>query len=644
MRGALAVLALVGLIAGLGVTGITASGASPEAELRITAQLRADDRIEFALQQRQADGGWGDRLLPRARLFPPTATVGRWLSSTPLTVRSPGAGDDTAGTEVRITAQRRADGRTEFALQQREADGGWGDRLLPRARLFPPTATVGRWLSSTPLTVTLPEPEMSPDTADDAGSPPSSTATAASARDRDGDGLIEVDSLTQLDAIRWDLDGDGISDNADYTVAFSGTGTGTLCSVATCAGYELTANLDFDTNGNGEADAGDAYWHRGGGWIPIGDSSDPFATTFDGGGHTISHLYIRRTPNVGLFGVLGDASTVTGLRLVGVSVAASGYGSAGALAGIGHGVIRNSSSDGLVAGCVDQIGGLVGFNDGSIANSRSAARVASARRSSGSASGVITDAANDLVGFPLFGSRARTCYASGGGLVGGNSGTISSSYSSGVVSGFTDNFGGLAGVNSGIITDSYATGNVSSSGFTEGFAGVGGLVGENEIEGKIISSYAAGGVSGRGDNFGGLAGANSGIIAASYATGNVSGSGFADVGGLVGDNRYTGLITAVYATGSVSGSADRYGGLLGSNQGIVTTCFSTGQVPESGGGLVDTNGNYGAVDDCYWDTETSGQSDSAAGAGKTTAELQSPIGYTGAYGDWNAGSGRRWIK
>ena len=92
--------------------------------------------------------------------------IGRWLSSTPLTVRAPGAGDDAEGAEVRITAQRLADGRTEFALQQREADGEWGERLLPRARFFPATATVGRWLSSTPLTVGVPEPEAAPGTSE----------------------------------------------------------------------------------------------------------------------------------------------------------------------------------------------------------------------------------------------------------------------------------------------------------------------------------------------------------------------------------------------------------------------------------------------------------------------------------------------
>ena len=121
---------------------------------------------------------------------------------------------------------------------------------------------------------------------------------------------------------------------------------GTLCSTASCAGYELTANLDFDTNGNGEADEGDAYWNGGGGWIPIGESNDSFDTTFDGGGHTIANLFIRRSPNVGLFGVLGSGSAVSGIGLVDASVAASGFGAAGALAGIGRGAIEDSFTDG----------------------------------------------------------------------------------------------------------------------------------------------------------------------------------------------------------------------------------------------------------------------------------------------------------
>ena len=583
----------------------------------------------------------------------------------------------------------------------------------------------------TPSEPSTPQPEVTQTATPTAT--PLATGTSASARDRDGDGLIEVDNLMQLDAMRWDLDGDGISDNADYAAAFSDADTGTSCSTASCAGYELTANLDFDTNGNGEADEGDAYWNGGGGWIPIGESNDSFDTTFDGGGHTIANLFIRRSPNVGLFGVLGSGSTVSGIGLVDASIAASGFGAAGTLAGIGRGAIEDSFADGLVAGCVDQIGGLVGLNDGSIQNSRSGGNVESARRVSdsdrracyasggglvGENSGMIAGSFSTSVvsGFTdQFGGLAGVnsgsisdsyaagsvtgkdcpgeCTADVGGLVGGNEigGEITNSYATGVVSGVGDNFGGLAGVNSGVVAASYATGSVNGKGFAifgnvgglvgtneiegnitnsyatggvtgqgdnfgglagvnsgvvaasyatgsvsaNGFANVGGLVGVNETEGKIITSYATGGVSGQGDNFGGLAGVNSGVIAASYAAGNVSGEGFADVGGLVGDNQYTGVITAAYAVGSVSGRADRHGGLIGLNQGVVTVCFSTGEVPQDGGGLIERNGDDGAVTNCYWDTETSGQTESAGGDAKTTAELQSPTGYAGPYADWN---------
>ena len=52
--------------------------------------------------------------------------------------------------EVRIAAKRLDDGRTEFALQLRGADGEWGERILPRSRFFPADPAVGRWLASSP--------------------------------------------------------------------------------------------------------------------------------------------------------------------------------------------------------------------------------------------------------------------------------------------------------------------------------------------------------------------------------------------------------------------------------------------------------------------------------------------------------------
>ena len=61
--------------------------------------------------------------------------------------------------EVRINARQLEDGRVEFALQQR-VDGEWGERQFPRSRYFSADAAVGRWLNSTPLTVTVEEPKL----------------------------------------------------------------------------------------------------------------------------------------------------------------------------------------------------------------------------------------------------------------------------------------------------------------------------------------------------------------------------------------------------------------------------------------------------------------------------------------------------
>ena len=95
-------------------------------------------------------------------------------------------------------------------------------------------------------------------------------AAATVSYDTDGDGLIEISSLAQLNAIRWDLDGDGAEVNgadvngADvaYAAAFPDAAAGMGCPTnsddsddSDCTGYELTADLDFDTDGDGDVDA-----------------------------------------------------------------------------------------------------------------------------------------------------------------------------------------------------------------------------------------------------------------------------------------------------------------------------------------------------------------------------------------------------
>ena len=161
---------------------------------------------------------------------------------------------------------------------------------------------------------------------------------------------------------------------------------------------------------------------------------------------------------------------------------------------------------------------------------------------------------------------------------------------------------------------------------------VGGLAGYNY--GNIRDSYATGAVTGRGKfgSAGGLVGShNGGLIAVCYATGAVT--GIHKAGGLVGVG---GGVVASYATGAVAGN-DYAGGLIGYSAGNIWVSYATGRVTGTGsnvGGLVGYN-HYSTIRNSYWNTTTSGQVASAGGEGKTTAELQSPTGYTGIYADWN---------
>ena len=131
--------------------------------------------------------------------------------------------------------------------------------------------------------------------------------------DADDDGLIEVSTLAQLDAVRYDVDGDGAADDpADwpaYTAAYAGGAADMGCPRG-CGGYELVASLDFDTDGSGRVDAGDLYWNGGAGWLPIGDVERKFAATFDGNGHTVANLFVDRPARAGLFGTTSRFSVI----------------------------------------------------------------------------------------------------------------------------------------------------------------------------------------------------------------------------------------------------------------------------------------------------------------------------------------------
>ena len=285
--------------------------------------------------------------------------------------------------------------------------------------------------------------------------------------DSDRDGLLAITNVVQLDAMRYDLDGDGTpspSGKKAYNAAFPDFDSPVRCVLARCTGYELSADLDFDTNRNGMADTGDTYWNNGAGWNPIGHSStDGFEATFEGNGHKIANLFINRTvvnnsalTKNALFAGTQSSSTIrnVGLVNVDVTVTASGAGTrrahtASALVGTNRGTIRACYATGRVEGLT--AGGLVANNLGTIRASYAAVRVRSSNHSAG-------------------------------GLATANTGTITASYATGpVVS--DDSSSGLATVNTRTITDSYATGLV------RGELSSRGLVGANYGSGTITTSY-----------------------------------------------------------------------------------------------------------------------------------------------------------
>jgi hypothetical protein len=188
------------------------------------------------------------------------------------------------------------------------------------------------------------------------------------------------------------------------------------------------------------------------------------------------------------------------------------------------------------------------------------------------------------------------------------------------IAGIGSTIGGLVGINGGHVINCFASGIVSGT-----VREIGGLVGQNA--GIVNACHSTGTVSGN-RSVGGLAGENLGYVMSCYSTSQVSGD--SGIGGLVGANGTTaairggpGIISDCYSTGQVIADDGIVGGLVGFNAaGNVTCCYSTGEVigNKDIGGLVGLNKD--AVIQCFWDIQTSQQTTSAAGKGKTSAEMQ----------------------
>lgn len=261
-----------------------------------------------------------------------------------------------------------------------------------------------------------------------------------------------------------------------------------------------------------------------------------------------------------------------------------------------------------------------------------------------------------LCGENDYGSKIINCYAAG-------------AVTAGVGSSFV---GGLCGANSGgsEITNCCATGAVTAGDSSS----VGGLCG-SQFESKIKRCYATGAVTGR-DMVGGLIGLNqdSTDLKNCYATGAVTGETY--VGGLCGllggiqsapaalVNCYSiGLV--ICTIGDWTANAEVEGGDLVRpviKNGLYYRCMGTGTTGSSEpvwptapgeyvndgttlwysgmgeGGLCGAReGNppleneYAVVTSCYYDSETSGQSDTGKGEPKTTEEMKKKATFV----DWD---------
>ena len=253
------------------------------------------------------------------------------------------------------------------------------------------------------------------------------SAQAITDYDDDNNGLIDIRTLAQLNAMRWDLDGDGVAaSNATttYNAAFPNPAAGMGCpdtadagsEPGPCLGYELRQNLDFDTDGDGStwagatpaSDADDTYHNGGGGWPPIGSQAAPFNTTFEGNGMVIWNLFISRSANyIGLFGSTGTSSVIASVGLANARVQST-YQGVGALVGFNQGRIAAAWSSGSVQGG-NAVGGLLGQNHTATGAVVASYSVAAVRCTNPSSSFV----AGGLVGFQDGSARIVTSYAAG---------------------------------------------------------------------------------------------------------------------------------------------------------------------------------------------------------------------------------------
>lgn len=327
--------------------------------------------------------------------------------------------------------------------------------------------------------------------------------------------------------------------------------------------------LDFNFALKNDINASDI----GNGYEAIGGTTG-YNGTFDGRGNRIIGLKVENANgNAGIFDTIGTNGVVKDVNIY--SGTFTGSKNAGAVAGVNSGRIEGIVTFGNTVTSKGNAGGIVGVN-----NSGNFSK----NETTGSTNdGVLTNGIYDVesTGSVIAGSSSAVA----GGLVGKNDGGLANSFSDSAVTVKVDNqnpvttTGGLGGV-VGVNTEKGNVQYVDSLGVTNGGAtnssNIGGIIGINN--GNMYSGFNESIVSGK-DKVGGIIGNNTGtvtnIVNASsvdgFDTENASGTMAESnyVGGLVGSN--SGSVTNGRNNGTITGT-NYVGGMVGSNaQGATLT-------------------------------------------------------------------------
>ncbi len=221
-----------------------------------------------------------------------------------------------------------------------------------------------------------------------------------------------------------------------------------------------------------------------------------------------------------------------------------------------NGIYDVESTGSVIAGSSSAVaGGLVGRNDGGLANSFSDSAVTVA-------TGVTLDKDTTALG----------------GVVGINNGNVQYVDSLGVTNGGatnSSNIGGIIGINNDNMYSGYNESIVS------GKDNVGGIIGENNIDAEVSNIVNATSVTGEDKTptqddddiskyVGGLVGTNSGSVTNGRNNGTITGTNY--VGGMVGSNEADATLKNLVNDSSASITGEQYvGGIAGDNAGTITT-------------------------------------------------------------------------